>query len=66
MRFPKPQNKKEQPKRVVATISPLLERLFTHGLNHPNDKCAWRIIEFHQVLYDAWVTRMPKKKSLDN
>jgi|MDTC01.2.fsa_nt_gb hypothetical protein len=65
MKFPKP-NKKSQPKRVVATLSPLLERLFTHGLNHPNDKCAWNIIKFHEDLYNAWVSRMPKRKPLDN
>ncbi len=65
MRFPKPNPKKKQQKRIIPQLSPLLERLFTHGQNHPNDECAWEIIRFHQVLYNAWLTRNPKK-SLDN
>lgn len=68
MKFPKPKPENKQPTRVIPQLSPLLERLFKHGQHHPNDKCAWEIITFHQVLYNAWLTRNPKKskKSLDN
>ena len=65
MKFKIPKNN-PKPKRIVPLLNPLLERLFTHANNHPNDKCAWEIIKFHQHLYNAWVSRMPKKKSLDN
>ena len=68
MKFKKPKSEpKPKPKRNVPFPGPntILGRLFIHGINHPNDECAWEIIRFHQKIYDVWASRIPKK-SLDN
>jgi len=54
MRYPKPQKNERILKREVR-MSPLLERLFSHYLRHPNDSVAGDIIEnYHRERFYRW------------
>jgi hypothetical protein len=60
MKYPKPQKNETILTREIR-MSPLLERLFSHYLRHPNDSVAGDIVEnYHRERFYRWKAKMVK------
>jgi hypothetical protein len=61
MKYPKP-SRKEEVSRSVYRLSPILERLFLHASNHPNDMVAQNLLKGREKLYQQFLDSQSKKK----
>lgn len=61
MKYPKP-SRKEAVSKNPYRLSPILERLFIHASNHPNDMVAQNLIKGREALYQQFLDSQPKKK----
>jgi hypothetical protein len=61
MKYPKP-SRKEEVSRSAYRLSPILERLFIHASNHPNDMVAQNLLKGRETLYQQFLDSQSKKK----